>query len=141
MAAYDGRRPSEHALHAAIEVARQFRSALTIATVTTGSTSDPEILGVVLVGENERPLGALLEEGRTRALARGVPSVEVAYLHGDDPADALLGYLVHHPHDLLVVGTRGLRRTQRLLLGSVSSRLTDRAPCPVLVVRPGHRRS
>jgi nucleotide-binding universal stress UspA family protein len=37
--------------------------------------------------------------------------------------------------DLVVVGTRGLNPIERLLLGSVSSKVVHRAPCDVLIVR------
>lgn len=37
--------------------------------------------------------------------------------------------------DLIVVGSRGLNPVQRLLLGSVSSKVVHRAECDVLVVR------
>eukprot|EP00276_Gloeochaete_wittrockiana_P005041 CAMPEP_0184652912 /NCGR_PEP_ID=MMETSP0308-20130426/10627_1 /TAXON_ID=38269 /ORGANISM="Gloeochaete witrockiana, Strain SAG 46.84" /LENGTH=543 /DNA_ID=CAMNT_0027088073 /DNA_START=320 /DNA_END=1951 /DNA_ORIENTATION=+ len=38
--------------------------------------------------------------------------------------------------DLLVVGSRGLNPAQRLLLGSVSTSLVQKADCPVMVVKP-----
>ena len=37
--------------------------------------------------------------------------------------------------DLVIVGTRGLNPVQRILLGSVSSKVVHRADCDVLVVR------
>ena len=37
--------------------------------------------------------------------------------------------------DLIVVGSRGLNPVQRMLLGSVSSKVVHRAACDVLVVR------
>lgn len=37
---------------------------------------------------------------------------------------------------LLVVGSRGLHGVARMLLGSVSHAVVQRAPCPVLIVRP-----
>lgn len=37
--------------------------------------------------------------------------------------------------DLVVVGSRGLSRVERVLLGSVSTKVVQRAPCDVLVVR------
>jgi nucleotide-binding universal stress UspA family protein len=37
--------------------------------------------------------------------------------------------------DLVIVGSRGLNPVQRILLGSVSSKVVHRAPCDVLVVR------
>lgn len=38
--------------------------------------------------------------------------------------------------DLVVVGTHGRTGFQRLLAGSVASRIVGTAPCPVLTVRP-----
>jgi nucleotide-binding universal stress UspA family protein len=37
--------------------------------------------------------------------------------------------------DLLVVGSRGLTKSERLYLGSVSESLLKYAPCSVLIVR------
>lgn len=39
-----------------------------------------------------------------------------------------------HPHDLIVIGTRGLGSIAALFVGSVSTRVAAQAPCPVVVV-------
>jgi nucleotide-binding universal stress UspA family protein len=49
------------------------------------------------------------------------------------PADQIAAASAHDV-DLLVVGSRGYGPMTRVLLGSVSKRLIDAAPCPVLVV-------
>ncbi len=50
-----------------------------------------------------------------------------------DPGSAIID--AAEGADLVVVGSRGLSRIERLLLGSVSTKVVQRAPCDVLVVR------
>lgn len=62
--------------------------------------------------------------------------VEAELVEGaGDPDQVLIGEAVNRRADLIVVGTRGLGTTKRLVLGSVSTRLVHEAPCSVLVVR------
>jgi nucleotide-binding universal stress UspA family protein len=56
-------------------------------------------------------------------------------LHFGDPADTLCRRAAELGCDLVVVGSRGIGRVERLLLGSVSTAVAERAPCSVLVVR------
>lgn len=50
--------------------------------------------------------------------------------------DEILSQIEANPPDLLVIGSRGLSRGKRLLLGSVSTAILHAAKCPVLVVHP-----
>jgi nucleotide-binding universal stress UspA family protein len=50
-----------------------------------------------------------------------------------DPGDVVVE--ASKDADLVIVGSRGLNPFQRLLLGSVSSKVVHRAECDVLVVR------
>jgi nucleotide-binding universal stress UspA family protein len=50
-----------------------------------------------------------------------------------DPGDVIVE--AAKDADLAIVGSRGLNPLQRLLLGSVSSKVVHRAECDVLVVR------
>jgi nucleotide-binding universal stress UspA family protein len=57
----------------------------------------------------------------------------------DGPLSALLD--VGLGARLIVVGSRGVRTQTGMLMGSTSRGLVEFCPCPVLVVRPGARRS
>jgi len=49
-------------------------------------------------------------------------------------ADVLLGLSRQHGADVMIVGTRGHRHLDRLLLGSVAEKVFRQSACPVLVV-------
>lgn len=52
-----------------------------------------------------------------------------------DPADEIVQMARTAPFDLIVMGTRGLSTFKQILLGGVSHRVANTAPCPVLLVR------
>jgi len=58
-----------------------------------------------------------------------------------NPGEEVLSVLKKEQVDLAVLGTRGLSRVKRFLLGSVSDWVIQEAPCPVLVVRGSGRRT
>ncbi len=134
---FDGSAHAHRALDAAIEVAGRFKSALTIVVVQSESPEAPsaDLQRLYPLGDDGRPLGVVLDEARDRALAQGVSAVDSMIVQGN-VVDRLLDILEKNRYDLVVVGSRGLTTGRRLILGSVSSGLVGRAPCPVLVVRP-----
>src|SRR5262249_31325737 len=57
-----------------------------------------------------------------------------------DPADEILRFADEIGADLIVMGSHGRTGVMRVLMGSVSRKVLDRAKCPVLIVRiPGRR--
>lgn len=82
-----------------------------------------------------------IAEQARQTLADAVAEVNAAHpdlvvhdhLVAGRPAGALLE--AAEEADLLVVGSRGLHGVTRMLLGSVSHAVVQRAPCPVLVAR------
>ena len=72
-----------------------------------------------------------LDEANAFLSERGIEA-ETIEAQGD-PGDVVVE--VAKGADLAVVGSRGLNPLQRLLLGSVSSKVVHRAECDVLVVR------
>jgi len=74
-----------------------------------------------------------LDEAETFLSKAGIEVRAVAGV--GDPADAIVDEAREWGADLIVVGTRGLGGGQRLVLGSVSTKVLHHAPCDVLVVR------
>ena len=74
-----------------------------------------------------------LEEARAFLAVKGIESRTVEGT--GDAADEIINVVGVEDADLIVVGTRGRNAIGRLLLGSVSTKIAQRAPCDVLVVR------
>jgi len=65
------------------------------------------------------------------------PGVEVDVVIRDEQAvDAIVGEAERRPVDLVVMGTHGRSGLRRLALGSTTEQVVERAPCPILTVRP-----
>jgi nucleotide-binding universal stress UspA family protein len=67
-------------------------------------------------------------------LAESESRVHEVVLVGN-PAKEIVEFATNMRADLIVAGTRGRSSAAELYLGSVSSALTHRAPCSVLIVR------
>jgi nucleotide-binding universal stress UspA family protein len=72
-----------------------------------------------------------LEEARGFLSERGIDAETV--LGQGDPGSVIID--AAKDADLVIVGSRGLNKVQRLLMGSVGSKVVHRAPSDVLVVR------
>ncbi len=137
--AIDGSETAEAALQVAIDLAKHYDSELTIVAVapfapvfvTPNEPFVPPALPASSLPKYQEVVDAALRSAR----GQGLSHVQGFCTEGV-VVDELLGRISAHRTDLLVVGSRGLSGAKRLLLGSVSTALVTRAPCPVLVVRP-----
>jgi nucleotide-binding universal stress UspA family protein len=64
-------------------------------------------------------------------------AVAGSYLREGRPVEEIVGQAEEIGAGLLVVGSRGMGRLGRLVMGSVSTGLAHRSSCPVLIVREG----
>ena len=133
-----------------VDGSRGARSALAVAGALTRSLGGSLVLVHCLVpllptavGSTSSALGTYRSEvGRAetllRASARKLSDVVSRWeLRFGDPAEAICRVATELRVDLIVVGSRGPGRLDRLLLGSVSRAVVEQAPCSVLVVRAG----
>lgn len=136
LVAYDGTPPSEAALARAAEIAQRAGPKITLVCaipVTGGALGVESPPGGTIV-ETLDAARRMLGEARVRLEKMGIADSETKLLEGD-PVDQIVEYAAQHPPDVLVVGSRGLSGTGRLLLGSVSEGILRRVHCSVLVVK------
>ena len=115
--ATDGSPTAEHAGRVAAAIAKASRAQLIL------------VHGCVHADQGE----SVVTRAKEALKAEGVtPSTE---LHEGDPVDIVVEIADRKDAGLIVVGSRGLSRTKRFFLGSVSHSVAYHAPCDVLVVR------
>jgi len=78
-----------------------------------------------------KAIGEIVEQARNE-IGETAPQVTVSVVTGD-PAEELIN--ASHDADLVVMGSRGSGGFASLLMGSVSSKVTHHAACPVVVIR------
>jgi len=100
-------------------------------TVATGSAFQdsgvsPQLL--VEVGQH------IIDGAKGRAERNGLENVD-ARLEVGDPADRILECINEEKIDCVIMGSRGLNDLKGLFLGSVSHKVTNRAPCTCIAVK------
>ncbi|MGN6254903.1 MAG: universal stress protein [Solirubrobacterales bacterium] len=127
--AYDDTPESKLALERAEEIALACRATIVIYTVSAPPAVVPGAVGYTPAIGPEA--GAIVTrvvkkvDGQLAATGRALNGV---------PAAAIIEACEEGGADLLVAGSRGYGPVTRVLLGSVSTQLAHKAPCPVLVV-------
>ena len=132
--AHDGSKSSEKALKQAFEIADKFGSSVTVISVV------PELyLTELMEMDRLRILETLTEEAqkimdKIKTKTVGSRPVKTIVAQGN-PAEEILETAKKIKADLIVTGSHGRHGAQKFLLGSVSSKIVDHAPCTVLVVK------
>jgi nucleotide-binding universal stress UspA family protein len=127
--AYDGFPYSDHALERVGELAAQDDASVTVLSVVPPDARGSKSGGHVGLRPHAHEDVARAHE---TLAARDIAS-EMRIEHGD-PGTEILRVAGELDADLIVVGSRGLGRLGRLMLGSVSTEVVSGARCAVLVV-------
>jgi nucleotide-binding universal stress UspA family protein len=135
----DGSDHSRRALEWAMREAAHHGVPLTVMTVHPGPVRPAtqiywDIPNLPEDSHNLDRIGAAVREFTDKVaneIGGTVPEITVNVTRGD-PAQELVNASLNA--DLIVVGTRGTGAWAQLLLGSVSSKITHHAACPVVVI-------
>ena len=132
----DGSDPSIRAADYAIKLAKQFDSEIIAIYVI-----DRLILEEVSKIHERHVLEEEIKSKAQRCLNYVVNSAEkeglkaTSILVEGQPHDQIIQHARNLKADMIIMGSRGRRGTERILIGSVAERVIEYAPCPVLVLR------
>jgi nucleotide-binding universal stress UspA family protein len=129
----DFSKASANALRRAATIARKHRRGLVVLFV-----EDPLLAAAARAARDRRGSRATTTTALERFVNRALryvrrPSISRAIAIGE-PADEILKAASRHSADLVVVGTRGIGRAARLLLGSTAEAVLRHTRVPVLAV-------
>ena len=134
--AYDGLERSRCVLEEASSMAAAIDRAVIVTVVSSAGTATrgdgPAELAAGGTAWEAHPVEQALAEAQAFLRDHGIEA-EVDLRHGD-PVEVILEELSRGGYDLLLVGTRLNEWLDQMLLGNVSERLAEFAPCPVLLV-------
>ena len=131
LVAYDGSDGAKRALEQAAELGHNG------ASVSVVSVAEPlpqfGRAAAMLGPEEDEERKRELREAKSVLAGKGIDASLVE--RKGDAATMIIEEADNEGVEMIVMGTRGLNTAQRWLLGSVSSKVVEHAPCNVLVVR------
>jgi len=125
LAAVDGSESSTKAFRYAVQLAQAFNAQITIMNVVDRGFF--RVTPHVAEDIGSRILSQVAEE------AKGINVMKK--LESGSPAERIIEVAKKENYDLIAVGSRGLSRTRRFLLGSVSDDISHHAHTSILIVR------
>jgi len=134
MFATDGSQHSDRALKVVTDVAKKYNAPIFVVHVYPAVS---DVLGAPvydeLVAHRVAAGNQIIDE-----VAKVLEKEKITFtreLIAGPPTEAIIHVAETRRCDLIVMGARGLGELSGLLLGSVSHRVIQHAPCPVLIVR------
>jgi nucleotide-binding universal stress UspA family protein len=139
----DGSEHANHALYTALDLAEKYAATLLLVSVFhcmyLQFNTESDFISFEAMQQCQKGQKASHEKMLSEALittkdAKPKVTVSTKLLKGR-PADKIIETANEDNIDLIVMGSRGLGGIKQLFLGSVSDRVADNAPCPVLIVK------
>lgn len=134
--ASDGSDNAQRAAQSAIDLAKGL--SLSSVMITHIVTSPPDQSRMVKAGFD---VHTLLEEDAKVALSRTIDAFSHAGLSYDlkvaigEPSVEIVAIAKKEMADVIIIGSRGFGAIKGVLLGSVSQKIAQTAPCPVMIVK------
>ena len=138
LVAFDSSSFASRAFKNALEIADPDSSKITIATVVTG-IYQPSIgfsmkYSKELLEKHSKVLKKIFSGLQSQAQKKGL-SLTLKILYDPSVSKAILNYINSRKFDLVVIGSHGRTGINKVILGSVANEVTQKANCPVMVVK------
>lgn len=133
MVATDGSVLADKALKTAVALAKSEEAVLTILSVIPVADMGTEEMISLSRVEAAKMKYPFLQKAQEYAANNNVDARTLTLC--GHPGQVIVDYLNGHPHDLVVLGHRGMSNIQALLMGSVAYKVTNLAPCAVLIAK------
>ncbi len=132
--ALDGSERSFHAFKYAQSLAQKYVSRLIVVHAYPHTSDLHASEGYEKLLSTRKIAGEKIIEAARKLIGQSSIEMEADLLEGPS-ADAILSVAETRSADLIVLGTRGMGSIKGLLFGSVATKVSHHAACPVLVVR------
>lgn len=130
----DGSENSLRALKYAQQIAEKFQAKLIIVHAYPRTSDLHDFEGYEMLVARRISDGRKIIDEAHELLSDTALEIEEELL--EEPADdAILSATAIHQAELIVLGTRGMGAIKSVLFGSIATKVTHKAECPVLVVR------
>lgn len=147
LAATDGSDHARKAVRIAADIAARYRARLVLLLAVPPGEAPAELRRLAEVehmveadvaADPTRVMRAIVErilEEATTLARENLGEPVTSRFETGDPVRVILHAIEEEKADLVVMGTRGLSELKGLLLGSVSHKVAQLAPCPCLTVK------
>lgn len=133
LAAIDGSETSLHALEESFKLARDEGSWITVVSVVPPYTGDLDLVAVGnIMASLRKPCDEAIKKAQELADKHRVMIKSVC--EEGEPYERIIDLAQSENCELIVMGRRGKRRLERVLIGSVTARVIGYSPIDVLVV-------
>ena len=129
----DGSPASAAAAKHGLKLAAKLNATVHAISVVNETSLGPDVRSVLPSDERERPAKEAVEGVDTEAGEYEIPAVQTYVEHGS-PAAVIREHIETSGVHAVVMGSKGRRGVDRILLGSVAEKTVRSAPVPVITV-------
>ncbi|AOL15509.1 hypothetical protein BFU36_00765 [Sulfolobus sp. A20] len=133
LVAYDGSSSAEKALDFAIDLAKSVNASVVILHVVNTCIESWGVVSNDTIERMKKKAYECINNAVEKVKKNGI-SVEGQVIEGE-PSSTIVDFAEKVNASLIVVGSRGLSRLKRTLIGSVSLAVLEHSKIPVLVVK------